>query len=240
MSGLPGYRRDRPRWEAAWMVDVVVKSKTRVDFSAHPPFTTTTSRLSTPPTGARMQLRDDALSSVEVVWKILEHRLGDKSHYGNDFAVSRAPALLLGSLLVLIAFCVLPRRCHASERSVISRNTEHGSRLAALSTIVAPTRSFWPPTFVDIARRSDKVVRIPLGLLLAECLSGRVSLRSRGDELSRLLNGSLAVRGRPIRLDVGAEWRLRVATWGGVQATWLRKKTITVRTFTVPFLRRIC
>jgi hypothetical protein len=187
-----------------------------------------------------MQLRDDALSSLEVVWKMLEHRLGDPSHYWNDFAVSRASALLLGSLLVLIAFCVLPLRWHASERSVISRNSEHGSRLAALSTIVAPTRSFWPPTFVDIARHSDKVVRIPLDLLLDECLSGRVSLRSRGDDFPRLLNGALAVCGRSICLDVGAELRLRVAAWGGVQVTWLRKKAVLVSTFSVPSIRQIC
>jgi hypothetical protein len=194
----------------------------------------------TPRTGAQMELCRDALSSLEAVWTMLEHRLGDISHSWNDLAVSPAPALLLGSLLVLIAFRFLPRRWRAPDSRAISRNSEHGSRLAALSTIVAPTRSFWPSTFVDIARRSDKLVRIPLELLLDECLSGRVSLRSCGEDLPRLLNGALAVRGRSICLDVGAELRLRVAAWGGVQVTWLRKKAVLVSTFAVPSIRRMC
>ena len=113
-------------------------------------------------------------------------------------------ALILGFGLVL--FCCSQFPIERKE----ARN-ELGDPLQALLTVIAPTRSLWPPSYsalvndARIARR--KVIKIPLYQLLSDVSTGRMELRDPQLDLCDLFQDTLCVYGWGIRLSIGyCEW----------------------------------
>lgn len=89
--------------------------------------------------------------------------------------------------------------------------------LLALSVLVVPTTSRWPPAYITLARRAavshDNTILLSLSLLHASIKSGKVELRKSDNMLVLLLRDNLIVHGWRIRLQVEGVWWRHLRWW---------------------------
>ncbi|KAI0929217.1 hypothetical protein AcW1_006217 [Taiwanofungus camphoratus] len=89
--------------------------------------------------------------------------------------------------------------------------------LKVLLMFVTPTRSIWPSTYLDLARRAVTsrctTIKIPLHLLVNDIISGKVELRNSRLDLSDLIKGSFRMDDWSLQLS--ANWLLwvEVSKW---------------------------
>ena len=162
-----------------------------------------------------MQLRL-AASSIEYTLyclqgKVFEHDLGSPRSRPIDFKInSFATGFGILLLLIVLGFSLSTIR----RRPRLVNSQDLSLPLDALMTLVSPTTSLWPPTYLRAARRGgqahQQVLVISLQSLQDDCISDAVELRSSPSKLPDLILDTLQHRGWRVRLHVDAAWRLRV------------------------------
>jgi hypothetical protein len=123
--------------------------------------------------------------------------IGQQSHAG-PLGFPLAAILVLGFVLLC---------CSRFPTEQKEPRNESDNPLQALLTVIAPTRSYWPPPYSLLANNarfaSRKVIDIPLHLLLSDVSAGRMELRDPQFDLCDLFQGRLRVYGWHIRLVAG-------------------------------------
>lgn len=138
--------------------------------------------------------------------------------------------LFLPTYLVLLLCCCT---CFLLLFVCLGRNTQKKSgtpdinlALIALSTLVVPSTSRWPPSFLSLARHGstscDSSIVMPLSILHTSVKSGKIELRNTESDLASLFRDTTSVYGWRIRLKIDSIWcrRLRWFKFASRISSW--------------------
>ena len=99
-----------------------------------------------------------------------------------------SPFILLTILPITLLLCAL-LNTRKRQSKIIGSDVQP---LYALQALMVPTRSHWPASYhkaAKVANKSkNKIIRIPLSLLLDDIFTGVVELRNPVDDLPLLLH----------------------------------------------------
>lgn len=127
-----------------------------------------------------------------------------------DFRIQLALAACLFFLLIL-CLSLLYRGCGRK-----NHNPKSHALIQALSTVIIPTRSIWPPSYTLIAKKPSclrsRTIALPLYGLLQHIYDGEIELRDLND-LPDLFRNDLRVYGLLIRFELESTWLSIIIRW---------------------------
>lgn len=85
--------------------------------------------------------------------------------------------------------------------------------LQALVTIVAPTCSFWPSRYIELASVLRSHIDIPLEVIIKDTVDGVIEFRNPIDNLVDLIGSGATVNGHTVRTTIGWKWWINCFEW---------------------------